>query len=404
MMVRYRAFEKMYLKGSQSEVEKSLIDALTCFYAEILAHLSTAIKFFEERTLSKSCFCCREHFGIVSTNIISQARLLKSPFRSADEERAKAMHDREIEVDAFAKLADAESLRSLEDGFTRLSMQTFRHLSEEKCNNIRDWLSVAPYYHHHQFVAQSRLANSGKWLLDHAEFKKWQTSSSPALLLIHGLPGSGKSTLCSMIIDMLSAATTNTPSVAPFGYFYCADPESEQDRRSSHSVLRTILFQLALDTSHQTKMRDFICAEYERQILQARAGKLDMPKLTTKDCVRLILELAEEDPMTIVIDGIDAIDIKDRPILIQALREIISKADNVVNILVSSRTSSRAGELPSAEFRIEITPQATQTDMEAFVDQLVENAVADNILLEGNVCIDTRRLLKQELLRGAGEM
>lgn len=55
MMVRYRAFEKLYLSGSQSEIEKRLVDALTCLYAEILTHLSMAIKFFQEKTLSMLC-------------------------------------------------------------------------------------------------------------------------------------------------------------------------------------------------------------------------------------------------------------------------------------------------------------------------------------------------------------
>lgn len=55
MMVRYRVFEKLYLSGSHSEIEKRLVDALTCLYAEILTHLSIAVKFFQETTLSEPC-------------------------------------------------------------------------------------------------------------------------------------------------------------------------------------------------------------------------------------------------------------------------------------------------------------------------------------------------------------
>lgn len=406
MMVRYRAFEKLYLSGSQSEIEKKLVDALTCLYAEILTHLSISVKFFQEKTLSNTCPFLLEPltFTNTKTNIRSQVRLLKSPFRSANEERAKAMSDREKEVDAFSKLADAETLRSLDAGFTRLSTQTSRYLAEEKYNNILEWLAVAPYYLHHRFLAQSRLPNLGQWLFSHTEYMNWQTSSSPSLLLIQGIAGSGKSTLCSIIVDDILVTATNNPSAAPFAYFYCANLESEKDRRSSASVMRTILFQLGLDTSHPMKMRDFLCAQYERQLLQARAGKLDMPRLTTKDCVRLILELAEEDPVTIVIDGIDAVDDTDRPILIQALREIISNADNVVKILVTSRTSSRVAAVPASEFRIHITSQETRGDMEITVDRLIDNAVANKILLEGKVCADTQSLLKHELLTRAGEM
>lgn len=314
------------------------------------------------------------------------------------------MSDREKEVDAFSKLADAETLRSLDAGFTRLSTQASRYLAEEKYNNILEWLAVAPYYLHHRFLAQSRLPNLGRWLFSHTEYTNWSTSSSPSLLLIHGIAGSGKSTLCSIIVDDLLVAATNNTSAAPFAYFYCASLESEKERRSSASVMRTIVLQLALDASHPMKMKDFLCAEYERQLLQARAGKLDMPRLTTKDCVRLILELAEEDPMTIVIDGIDAVDDNDRPILIQALRDIVSKADNIVKILITSRSSSRAAAIPASEFHIQITSQETKGDMKVFVDGLIDNAVANKVLLEGKVCVDTQNLLKHELLTRAGEM
>ncbi|KAL1851056.1 hypothetical protein Daus18300_012665 [Diaporthe australafricana] len=292
MMVRYRAFEGLYLRGTQSETEKKLEDALTCLYVEILTHLSIAVKFFQQRTL---------------------VRLLKSPFRSVDEERAKAMSAREKEVDAFARLVDADILRSIEAGFTRISTQTSRELSKERYNDVLEWLAVAPYYLHHQFLAQSRLPNAGQWLLSHTEYRNWQASSAPSLLLVDGIPGSGKSTLCSVVVDFFLKTASNVSSSAPFGYFYY--------------------------------------------------------------CVRLILELAEENPMTIIIDGLDAVDDTERPVLIEALREIISKADNVVNILVTTRNSSRAAAIPAAEFHIQITSQENQGDMVVLIDHLVESAV-----------------------------
>lgn len=53
MMVRYRAFEDVYLQGSQSEMEKTLGDCLVRLYAEVLTHLSYAVTFFKENTISK---------------------------------------------------------------------------------------------------------------------------------------------------------------------------------------------------------------------------------------------------------------------------------------------------------------------------------------------------------------
>ncbi|KAK7417634.1 hypothetical protein QQX98_004455 [Neonectria punicea] len=383
MIAQYRVFEGLYLRGTQSEIDLQLEDALTRLYSEILTHLSYAVKFFSEKT------------GI---------RLLKSPFRMVSEERTKEILDRENEVNKFAKLADAETLRVLESAFTRLSNQAFRSLSEEKYNEILEWLSVASYYSHHQFIAQSRLPSAGQWVLTHKNYDEWHKSSSPSLLFLHGIAGSGKSTLCSVVVDSLLATAGNNASAAPFAYFYCANPEFEKARRSSDDVMRTILAQLAVDAGHRTKIKDFLCSEFERQVALAGAGKLDMPKLRTKDCVRLILELAEEDPVTIVIDGIDSVEDHDRPILIDALRKIISKADNVVKTFVTGRSSSHTAMALAPDFQIQITRHETGKDMQAFVDHLVDAAVARKLLLGGNLSAETRRMLTQALLDGAGEM
>lgn len=316
------------------------------------------------------------------------------------------MQIREEEVNSFAKLVDAGSLQACEAAFMRLSIQTTRELTEEKYNNIVEWLSVTRYRDHHRLLAQSRsrLPGAGQWLLSHSEYQRWQSSSSCSLLLVHGIPGAGKSTLSSVVVDALLESAATTPDLAPFGYFYCANPESEKARRSIDDVMRTILFQLAVDTTQKNKVREFIYDEYDRQILSARAGQLDLPKLTTKDCVRLVLELAQQDPMTIILDGLDAVDDAERHILIAALRDIISKADNIVKIFVTSRTSSRAAEVPDAEFKIHITSEETKSDMEAFVDHLIDDAVASKRLLEGSISRETRVTLRQGLISGAGEM
>ncbi|KAJ0299460.1 hypothetical protein Brms1b_013115 [Colletotrichum noveboracense] len=383
MLVRYRVFESLYLRGSGSETELKLKEALTLLYAEILVFLSNAINFYREKSI---------------------VRVLKSPFRTFDEAQAKTMREREQEVNAFAALSDTETLSSLEAAFTRLSTQSSQSLSEKNFDDIVEWLSVAPYYHHHQFIAQSRLPGAGQWLLNHEKFLDWKSSSSPSLLLLHGIPGSGKSTLCSVLVDSLLSIASANPSAAPFGYFYCANPQSEKARRSAEDVMRTILFQLAIDAVHRTKMRDSLCTEYERQMALARVGKIDMAKLSVKDCVRLILELAEQDPMTIAIDGLDSIEDCERPAIIDALRELVAKADNVVKIFVTSRSTGRSAAKPNAEFQIQITTQETKDDMETFVNHLVDQAVGSKLLLEGNLRSETRSLLIRTLITGSHEM
>jgi hypothetical protein len=277
-------------------------------------------------------------------------------------------------------------------------------LSEEKYNKILEWLSASPCYNHHQFVSQSRLPGLGEWLLNHKDYINWQTSSSSSLLLLHGITDSGKSMLCSVIVDSLLSIVKNDPFAAPFGYIYCADPDFERARPSSDDVMRTILSQLALDTTGRRKIKDFLCSEYERQIATARVNGPDLLKLRTQDCVRLILELAEQDPMTIIIDAIDTVKENERHALISAPKGIVLEADNVVKILITSRSSNRTRVAPAADKQIQITSHETQQDMESFVNHLIDTAVKSKLLLEGKVSPALRSILIQALLDGAGEI
>lgn len=151
-------------------------------------------------------------------------------------------------------------------------------------------------------------------------------------------------------------------------------------------------------------MRDCLSCEYERQVCLARAGKFDMAQLCVADCVRLILEIAEQDPLTIVIDGLDSIDDAERPAVVGALEELVVRADNVVKIFVASRGTNRSADKPVAEFEIQITSEETKEDMEAFVDHLVEQSVTKKRLLQGNLHSDTQNMLKGALLAGSHEM
>ena len=207
-----------------------------------------------------------------------------------------------------------------------------------------------------------------------------------------------------MMVDSLLSAAKSDTSAAPFGYIYCANPDFEKARRSSDDVMRSILGQLALDRTGRRTIKDFLYSEYERQIARARVDGLDLPKLRTQDCVRLMLELAEQDPLTIIIDAIDTVNEGERHALISALKEIVGKADNVVKILITSRSSNLTAIEPAVNKQIQITSQETQQDMESFVNHLIDNVVTSKLLLEGRVSPALRKRLTKALLDGAGEM
>ena len=253
----------------------------------------------------------------------------------------------EAEVFKIAQMTDTDRFLNLEASVRRLSVQAnvyTQSLSEQKYGNFFEWLSVSPCYSYHQFVSQSRLPNLGKWLLNHKVYIDWQISSSPSLLLVHGITGSGKTMLCSMIVESLLSIAKNDPSAAPFGNIYCANPDFEKIRPSSDDVMRSILGRLALDTTSRHSIKDFLYSEYERQIAMASVVGFDIPKVKTHDCVRLILELAEQDPLTIIIDAIETVSKNERHALTSALEEIVS-AEAATEQLSDQRPKSKSRSL-----------------------------------------------------------
>ncbi|ROW04889.1 hypothetical protein VMCG_04769 [Cytospora schulzeri] len=359
-----RYIEHQYLRKAKSEPESLLDEALSLLCVDILAYLARIVEIFKNKDI---------------------VRRLKNTFRTVSIEHMPRILAREDEVLKIARLTDTEALLLLDATVTRISAPktlSSRSVSNDKYADVLDWLSGSPYYSHHEFVSQSRLTGAGKWLAKHPDYMEWHNTSSSSLLLLHGIPGCGKTTLCSVVVDALLTTAANNPSAAPFGYFYCANTQSEKTRASSDNVMRTLLGQLALSPTEPRKIQELLCSEYDRQSALARIDGLDLPKLHTRDCTRLILDLAEKDPLTIVIDSVDSMDEEDQIVFLSSLRHIVAKSDNVVKIFITSRSNIHI--LSGANNQVQITAHETRMDMKTYIRHQVHTSVADKLLLEGN--------------------
>lgn len=64
---------------------------------------------------------------------------------------------------------------------------------DTRSSEIYDWLSPMEPYKRHHSIRDSRLHNSGTWVLQHNEFSKWVSDSPESKYLgCYGNPGAGK--------------------------------------------------------------------------------------------------------------------------------------------------------------------------------------------------------------------
>lgn len=311
---------------------------------------------------------------------------------------------REDEVWKLAKLNNTQKLRSMEVSLVRLIDQTSistQKLDDERHGQMVRWLSTSPNSVHHETIVETRAPNFGQWLLQHEDYKDWWQSSSPSVFLLVGIPGSGKTHLCSTVVDELLKVAASQALSAPCAYFYCLKTDSEPGRSSVDEILRNVLRQLAItDARTQPRVRCMLDVEFEQRSKSARLSGLDPSRLKTKECVDLIIELVNDDPVTIVLDAIDQIQDAQRLVLFDAINRILRDAANVVKIFLTSRHDTELlSSFPAAK-TVSTNSANVRGDMQHFINRELDNAK----LMNGCASSEVRTALADELLAGADEM
>ena len=327
----------------------------------------------------------------------------------------------EAKVLNLAKLADAETqqdtnknvvavrhlLEAMNNPISRLVDQatiSTKTLQENKYLELLCWLSPVPFSHHHERHSESRVPGSGKWLLDHPQYLSWKSSSTSSVLLLHGILGSGKTSLVSSVVDSFLEGNSTWASSAPLAYFYCAKNPFELERADPDEIMRSIVRQLTFSRDAQRNVHDTLLVDYERREAEAKINGFKVPRLRIAECIKLILDITGSNPATIVIDAVDEVQESRRYELLDALIQITKESANIVKVFVTSRNNNNIFALLADIPRICIYSHNSRVDMELFVRYHVALAVRSRRLLDGNVTDNLQKDLVQALLDGSGEM
>jgi hypothetical protein len=95
-----------------------------------------------------------------------------------------------------------------------------------------------------------------KWILDHADFKRWRYEKQSQLLWIKGGPGKGKTMLLCGIIDELTKFTLDTTTVS---FFFCQATDVRINQATA--VLRGLIFMLV---DQQPSLISHIRRQYDK--------------------------------------------------------------------------------------------------------------------------------------------
>ncbi|KAF8263982.1 hypothetical protein EI94DRAFT_535898 [Lactarius quietus] len=174
--------------------------------------------------------------------------------------------------------------------------QTVNGVDEIKWNQLkqllRTWLSPADPSTNQNIARNAQHDGTAMWLFQGKIIIEWKSTGS--LLWIYGKPGSGKSVICSSVIQDIMAVCETGSAIMAYFYFDFRD----LNKQSCHDLLHSLVFQLSTQSSP--------CCDILHRIYKTHKDGTQQPSDgTLKECLTEMLKLPAHGPTFIILDAID---------------------------------------------------------------------------------------------------
>jgi predicted ATPase len=135
--------------------------------------------------------------------------------------------------------------------------------TDSQFSKINKWLSPSEPSTNLNEAKRKRHEGTGSWFLESEPFKEWK-SGSRRYLWLHGIPGCGKTVLCSTIIEYLRQ-NKEDPSHIILDFFF---DFKDKEKQSLDNLVRSLVAQLYSGCDHSRKELDTLfssCEDGRRQ-------------------------------------------------------------------------------------------------------------------------------------------
>ncbi|KAI0599781.1 hypothetical protein F4775DRAFT_583134 [Biscogniauxia sp. FL1348] len=274
-----------FILGSTFEEHSPLADVLEDYYSDILRFHQAALSVFKRpkwKTMFHSTWKTFDsQFGPILQSLKSRRELLESEKGSATLYEVHQVHKRVSDIYVEQRQwIDKEVLK--------------RHKEQVSC--IREKLQAPNYQVDQELAMEDRHGDSSRlWIFEESNFRVWSDKdiTDHGVLYVNGIPGAGKTTLISAVVEKLMDTKHSDGNKPCIAYFYFK--HKQKDKESHNNLLRAILEQLI---DQDPTMSDHLFDEM---------SAIEGTKLrSTKTLQKLIKTVLESYQISyIVLDGLD---------------------------------------------------------------------------------------------------
>ncbi|KAK2764808.1 hypothetical protein CKAH01_15747 [Colletotrichum kahawae] len=356
------------IQNAQSETADELRRALTKLYASIMAYLAKAVAYYQQNTFNAAFNAIKQAqddvtrssdaFGL-STDLQEMLERFNAPVRWWDE----TLHQMTDRIDRKPSFPSAPTLLTC-IGARRTA--------------ILSWISDEPYEMHHKLTHSEVLEGTGQWILRDPTFLHWANESASSILWLHGIPGSGKSKLTSVVVSQALQAFREKLAPAPV-YFYCSRNPAEPGRSDPSRILASIARQLSTSSSPSSVLEPAVAVFTQREETAFASGPLHVDE--TKGLILQLLERYKDATVTIMIDALDECNPATRDILLDTLEYLLNASACLLKVFVSSRNNQDIVYNLRKYPNLTLSSDCNTADIELFVRSETTRLVAKGSLL-----------------------
>ncbi|EMD33429.1 hypothetical protein CERSUDRAFT_126167 [Gelatoporia subvermispora B] len=267
-----------------------------------------------------------------------------------------------------------ESTKEIQRALEALQLNMGQTLQELKYDSDvqkhRNWLTPPDPSINHNLALRSYSEGTSAWFIDGQVMGEWKTTSS--LLWIHGKPGSGKTILCTAIIENIRRLCL-IQEKSNLAYFYCNFQDAK--KQNARGLLSHVLIHFSA-ASHA-------CSQLLSGLWSSHSNGSHQPsEHDLRQCLKSVIALLADHSLYIVIDALDecpdsSIDShSQRRDVLMLIREIVDWGFHNVHICVTSRPEQDIREAMEAlsPRSISLHTESGQTDeISSYVHSVIES-------------------------------
>jgi ankyrin repeat domain-containing protein 50 len=193
---------------------------------------------------------------------------------------------------------------------------------EEKEVQVISWLAkAADPTNNHWAAMGKRTERTGEWFLNSHQFSQWLMPGQS--LWLHGIPGAGKTILCSSIIEHVRTRCRSGSNVL-CAFFYFDSISGDATKQKVINMISSVLAQLC---SASTRVHPAVHRLYEQCQHGTRTASLD-------EMTETFAKVADGQRIYLILDALD--ECSECAVLLKTLEKVLHFKHSI-NLLVTSR-------------------------------------------------------------------